>query len=70
MVGAGSRPWKSKADARRSGWERAEMAVREESGGERNGAGACGERDGAGARESREQRHGEAGGRLLCSLIE
>ena len=43
---------------------------KEESGGERDGAGACGERDGAGARESREQRHGEAGGRLLCSLIE
>jgi hypothetical protein len=35
------------ADVRRSGWERAGMAAREESGGERDGAGACGERDGA-----------------------
>jgi hypothetical protein len=35
------------ANARRSEWERAGMAAREESGAERDGAGACGERDGA-----------------------
>jgi hypothetical protein len=29
MVGADSRPWKSRVDARRSGWERAGMAARE-----------------------------------------